>query len=82
MMNNVLTDSQLAKLLSDIDLPEDQISEEKQSPIDDVSKGDWVDVQCVWHLRPAEHCKTCVGRNNHVELIRVHKTVPIPSVIG
>ena len=50
---------------------------EKQLPT-----GDWVDVQCVWHLRPAEHCKTCVGRNNHVELIRVHRTVPIPSVIG
>jgi hypothetical protein len=45
-------------------------------------EGSWVDVQCVWHLRPAEHCETCVGRNNHVELIRVHKTVPISSVIG
>jgi hypothetical protein len=46
------------------------------------TEGDWVDVQAVWHLRPAEHCKTCVSRNNHVELIKVHETVPIPSVIG
>lgn len=46
------------------------------------TEGDWVMVQCVWHLRPAEHCKTCVSRNNHVVLVKVHKTVPIPSVIG
>jgi hypothetical protein len=45
-------------------------------------KGDWNIVQSTWQLGEADHCATCVGRNGHVEVNRVHKTVDIPPIIG
>lgn len=39
-------------------------------------------VQAVWKLSEAEHCKTCVKRDNHVVTFPVHKTITIPPYIG
>ena len=39
-------------------------------------------VQATWRLRPAEHCADCMDRDGHVEIINVHKSVDVPSIIG
>lgn len=44
--------------------------------------GDFYTVRCVWRLAPAEHCPDCIDRNGHVEMIRVHKSVTVPKIIG
>lgn len=45
-------------------------------------EGDFNIVQFTWRLRPAEHCEDCLERNGHVEVLRLHKSIPIPATIG
>ena len=39
-------------------------------------------VQATWRIRPAEHCKDCIDRNNYVHILYVPKDVKIPKMIG
>lgn len=39
-------------------------------------------VRAIWKLNPAEHCHDCIDRDGHVEMLRVHESVEVPTVIG
>jgi hypothetical protein len=39
-------------------------------------------IKAVWRLSPAEHCKDCLERNGHVEMLVVPKDTIVPKYIG
>lgn len=39
-------------------------------------------VSAVWKLSPAEHCKTCIGRKGHEEILTLPIDYDLPSFIG
>lgn len=44
--------------------------------------GNWQTVEFTWHLGEAEHCGPCVGRDGHVEVLRIPLDVDVPIAIG
>ena len=39
-------------------------------------------IQATWRLGVADHCETCISRDGHVEIIRVHELTDVPDFIG
>jgi hypothetical protein len=39
-------------------------------------------VRAVWKLSVAEHCKTCISRNEHEEILVIPTNIEVPNNIG
>lgn len=52
----------------------------KVTKVDKKSKD--ITIKAVWRLSPAEHCKDCIERNGHVEMLVVPKDTIVPKYIG
>jgi len=39
-------------------------------------------VKAVWKLHPAEHCNTCIERNNYTTTFDVSEDIDVPNMIG
>lgn len=45
-------------------------------------EGNWRVYKFTWRLGQAEHCGTCVGRDGHIEILRIPSDVEVPDQIG